>query len=76
MLGKLKATEAQIPQSVNKIRNFSPGFFLGVRPKTQGRKNSNSRKISQKLKDFWPLNSRNQKLLGKFTSKTQNLVKN
>ena len=41
------------------------GFFLGVGPKTQGRKNSNSRKISQKLKDFFPGNSRKRQISSK-----------
>ena len=39
----------------------SPGFFLGVYQNTQGKKNSKSRKKDQKLKDFLPENSRNQK---------------
>jgi len=41
------------------------GFFFGVYEKTQGDKNSNSRKIDQKLKDLFPENSRNRKFSGK-----------
>ena len=33
--------------------NTTPGFFLGVGPKTQGPKNSNSRNFSRKLKHFF-----------------------
>ena len=42
------------------------GFFLGVGPKTQGPKNSNSRNFSRKLKHFFQKNSRNRKMLGTF----------
>jgi hypothetical protein len=35
-------------------------FFWRLR-KTQGEKNSNSRKMDKKLKDFFPENSRNRK---------------
>ena len=40
-------------------------FFFGVYEKTQGDKNSNSRKMDQKLKDLFPENSRNRKFSGK-----------
>ena len=43
------------------IYGIYQGFFFGVYEKTQGAKNSNSRKMDQKLKDFFPENSRIRK---------------
>ena len=40
--------------------------FLAICPKTQGRKNSNSRKISQKLKEFFPRKLKKPPNRGKF----------
>ena len=45
---------------------LSQGFFLGVDPKTQGPKNSNSRNFSRKLKQIFRKNSRNRKMLRTF----------
>ena len=42
------------------------GFLLAICPKTQGRKNSNSRKISQKLKEFFPRKLKKPPNRGKF----------
>ena len=47
-------------------RNVYTRVFLGVGPKTQGHKNSNSRNFSRKLKHFFHKNSRNRKMLGTF----------
>ena len=45
------------------------GFFRRL-PKNSRRKNSNSRKMEQKLKDFFPENSRNRKFLCKLETKS------
>ena len=47
-------------------KQIQQGFFLAICPKTQGRKNSNSRKISQKLKEFFPRKLKKPPNRGKF----------
>ena len=46
----------------NEIHAANAGFFLGVGPKTQGPKNSNSRILAPKLKDFLFENSTNRQV--------------
>ena len=36
----------------DELKTLAQGFFFGVYEKTQGEKNSNSRKMDPKLKDF------------------------
>ena len=65
---------ARSPQVTAHKFTSNAGVFLAICPKTQGPKNSNSRKIFPKLKDFWPENSRNRQILGQFSAKTQILA--
>ena len=76
---------ARRPTGLKKSGNLDTllqGFFLGICPKTQGRKNSNSRNFppnsrifDRKLKDFLAENSRNRQFRGKFGQNCSKIAK-